>query len=96
MRESDLFENQEDTTPDRIAIMATDAIAFLQKLMQDNSDNYGMLTSIDNRITPLRMYLRSYSRNGQSSALIDMLKGDDYLASWRKENNLSDRDFEIE
>lgn len=49
------------TCPDTRA-RALRAIAFLEKMRQENSGNQGVVDSIDNRIGPIKMYLRQMDR----------------------------------
>lgn len=67
--------------------LAQSAIEYLENLRAAHSDNYGMVSSIDNRLGPIRSYLRRNNEKG----LVDLLMNDDYLTNWRKENNVSNK-----
>ena len=64
--------------------IAQSAIDYLENLKAKHSNNYGMVSSIDNRISPLKGYLR---RNDERMVM-DLLKNDDYLGPWRDETKI--------
>jgi hypothetical protein len=65
--------------------LAQSAIDYLENLRAANSNNRGVVTSIENRLGPIRSYLR---RNNEKM-LMDLLMNDDYLEVWRREINIT-------
>jgi hypothetical protein len=60
---------------------ADNALKFLQKLRDENKTNYGVVTSIDNRIS----VIKSYAKRKQWDALERFYAGEKeegYLAGW--------------
>ena len=76
-----LYQLTESNDP---LILAQSAIAYLEKEKLRYQSNYGVVTSIDNRLGPLRMYLK---RN-DAGAIMNYLRNDDYLEPWRDEIGL--------
>jgi hypothetical protein len=64
---------------DHIAL-AQSALDYYAEMKAKYADNYGVVTSIENREGPLRMYMK----RGSPEAVLQYLKGDDYLGAWRR------------
>ena len=77
-----------------IVDQALNAIEHLEQVRDKNDQNYGVVTSMDNRIGPIRTYVNHIARKRADgvepietiAVLRSLLDSDEYLSTWRKQN----------